>query len=248
MNPPKLPPLRLTRPDPAYRLSPTDRVRVRPGFDVDALEKLMGMISPPLRAQILRSFLILTTEELASGPRPGWLTQLNDPHTGEADPVLQAVLGEVYAPLWDELPDEALEIPNYTFYPGRERAKERREARRREQPHPPGVPDPSFHLSEADRDRLRPGFDPDALERLLRMVRPGQRQEFLQSFQWPEEGKPFEELVHLGDPELQAALEEVWAPFWERLPPGELETDTSDRPGKALARARRAARQVPRQD
>lgn len=133
MSSPPLKPLRLATPDPSFRLSPEDRARVRSNFDADALERLMGMIHPDLRRQILRNFLLLEPHELEPGERQGWVTELYDPFTGQVDPVLQAVLEDVYAPLWDEVSDEALNTSHSYFYPGRERAKQRRAARQKEQ-------------------------------------------------------------------------------------------------------------------
>ena len=133
MSNPPLKPLRLATPDPSFRLTPAERSKVRPGFDADALERLMGMINPDLRRQTLRAFLVLEPHELEPGERYGWITELHDPFTGQIDPKLQAVLEEVYAPLWDEVSDADLNNPHSYFYPGRERAKQRREARKQEQ-------------------------------------------------------------------------------------------------------------------
>jgi hypothetical protein len=48
--------------------------------------------------------------------------------------------------------------------------------------------------------------------------------------------------MKLGDPSLQPLLDEVWAPMWEQFPPGAIEIEDKDFPGRELARARRDAR------
>jgi hypothetical protein len=102
------------------------------------------------------------------------------------------------------------------------------------------APDPAFQLSPQDRDELAPGFDADALERLLREIRPDMRGEILAYFQ---KGKTASRghLVQIFDPHLQTILEEVWAPFWENAPDQALDEDWYGMPGREIARARRAA-------
>lgn len=121
-------PLRLAMPDPSFRLSLEERAKVRPEFDADALERLLGMIHPDLRREIMRNFIAVKPEELDPGERIGWITELYDPATGQIDSQLQAVLEEVYAPLWETVSDADLNNPHSYFYPGLERAKARREA------------------------------------------------------------------------------------------------------------------------
>jgi hypothetical protein len=104
--------------------------------------------------------------------------------------------------------------------------------------------DPNFRLTDADRQQLRRFFDLDALERLLSHVPSERRPEILQAFQIPTDNE-VRELWYLGDPELQEMLEEVWAPFWQRMPLESVEADDSDRPGKRLAIARRQAEPFP---
>ena len=100
------------------------------------------------------------------------------------------------------------------------------------------APDPAFHLSADDRATLAPEFDADALERLLRQVRPDMRTEILSHFQV---GQARGHLVEIHDPRLQAVLEEVWAPFWENTPDKALEENWYRMPGREIAKARRAA-------
>ncbi|HEX8393431.1 MAG TPA: hypothetical protein VF665_13890 [Longimicrobium sp.] len=105
------------------------------------------------------------------------------------------------------------------------------------------TPDPSFRLTAQDRARIRPGYDVDALERLLAAVIPPVRAGLLSSFTMPEH--PAQRVgvtVQMGDPALQPLLDEVWAPMWE-LYPDMLDTETKDYPGREIARQRRARKQ-----
>lgn len=99
---------------------------------------------------------------------------------------------------------------------------------------------PSFHLTPAQRASVRPEFDVDALERLLRMLPEARRARVLGCFQKDEDpSRGF--LVSLGDPALDAVLEEVWAPYWRQAPDEALTQDGDPIPGKRIERARRAA-------
>jgi len=109
-------PLRLAAPDATYRLSGEDRAKVQEGFDADALERLLGLVRPDMRQELLAHFQV--GEE--GGPRRGRIVQLNDPE-------LQRVLEEVWAPMWDGFPDEALDATGDPL-PGRSVAKQRRAA------------------------------------------------------------------------------------------------------------------------
>lgn len=84
------------------------------------------------------------------------------------------------------------------------------------------APDPAFQLSAETRAALATGFDADALERLLQQIRPDMRGEILSYFQV---GKSRGHLVEIHDPQLQAILEEVWAPFWDNVPDQGLDAD-----------------------
>ena len=119
MTDPDYKPLALRRPEANYRLSDADRAKVIAGFDVGALERLIGMVRPDMRVEVLRHFQVGEPGERKRGA----LTQFTEPE-------LQAVLEEVWAPMWDDAPDQALEEAWY-FYPGREIAKQRREQRKR---------------------------------------------------------------------------------------------------------------------
>jgi hypothetical protein len=107
------------------------------------------------------------------------------------------------------------------------------------------VPSPDYHISAEDRARIPAGFDVTALERLLALVTPERRQEILAYFQKPKERRPISQgiLVRLNDPELQALLEEVWAPMWDQVgaTDEEIIEDVYRYPGREIALARRAA-------
>jgi hypothetical protein len=115
-------------------------------------------------------------------------------------------------------------------------------------PPPPlrlSVPEEAFSLSASERARVRPGFDADALERLLRMVRPDMRSEILMHFQFVPEGtgRRYGQLVEFHDPQLQVVLEQVWAPMWDEVgaTDEQIAQNAFQYPGRELARQRRAA-------
>lgn len=123
-----------------------------------------------------------------------------------------------------------------------------------DQPNPATIrldqPDPTFRLTPEERASVRPGFDVDALERLLAAVEPEVRPILLRDFQQPKPGdlKPGEFVtppVRMGDPALQPLLDEIWAPAWERFAPDLLDDDSLHYPGKELARQRRGHRREP---
>ena len=103
-------------------------------------------------------------------------------------------------------------------------------------------PDTMFRLTVAQRARMLSMYDSEAVERLLQMVRPDARDSTLRFFQVAEKPGPHAVLMHVDDPALQAVLEEVWAPYWDRLPPEAIERERAPIPGRAIARMRRAAR------
>jgi hypothetical protein len=106
------------------------------------------------------------------------------------------------------------------------------------------TPDATYSLASADRAKLRRGFDADALERLLRMVRPDMRQEILGHFQLSDgTGRRYGDLVQFHDPRLQPLLEEVWAPMWDEVgaTDEQIAQNAFHFPGRDIARQRRAA-------
>lgn len=100
---------------------------------------------------------------------------------------------------------------------------------------PTYVVDPSYQMCERDKSNVMYIFDVAALERLISMLPPEDRDEVLSHFQYgapgSEEAPP--KLVSFDDPVLQAVLEEVWVPYWDTLPLGAV--GDSRLPGRQLA-------------
>ncbi|HEX6038133.1 hypothetical protein [Longimicrobium sp.] len=105
---------RLDAPDPSFRLTPAERASIQPGFDVDALEHLLAILHPDLRTDTLASF-----QRQAPGVIGGGLIRFEDP-------VLQALLDEVWAPRSENAPQDWFHDPDLRRYPGREIAMRRR--------------------------------------------------------------------------------------------------------------------------
>lgn len=104
------------------------------------------------------------------------------------------------------------------------------------------VPDRTFRLTEEERATIGTGFDIEALERLLQMATPEFRRQLLPYFQVSalREGRGM--LTTILDPELQAVLEEVYVPAWDKLSDWFLNDPGQVMPGRLLARERREAR------
>ena len=120
MNSPNPLPIRLPVADQGYHLTPGDRAKIPPGFDVDALQRLLRAVRPEVRQDILVHFQVTS-----DGVNRGMLVQFHDPE-------LQPLLEEVWAPMWDEVKASDADIKQNTFgFPGRQVAMERREAQRR---------------------------------------------------------------------------------------------------------------------
>lgn len=79
-----LKPLRLAQPETTYSLSPGDRAKLRAGFDGDALERLLGMVIPEMRQEILMHFQVSD----GTGRRFGQLVQFHD---ARLQPLLEEV-------------------------------------------------------------------------------------------------------------------------------------------------------------
>ena len=116
MNIPSGPSRRTYVVDASYHLSPGSRANVMDIFDVTALEKLISMLPPEHREEVLSHF------------------QYGDPMSEEAppklvhfdDPDLQAVLEQVWVPYWYTLPPSALYSDSKI--PGRQLALARMQA------------------------------------------------------------------------------------------------------------------------
>lgn len=103
--------------DPDFRLSAEERARVFPWYDADALERLLGMSLPESRARVLESFLV---PDEPGQQRPLLVTM--------GHPALQAILEEVWVPFWEGYREEDMNAQP-AYFPGRELAKQRRNAR-----------------------------------------------------------------------------------------------------------------------
>jgi hypothetical protein len=113
---------------------------------------------------------------------------------------------------------------------------------------PKAIPDPeplraaradlAFRLTPAERSTIRRSFDVDALERLLGMLTPDARKAYLPYFQFSTEPGEVTSLIQIGDLELQAVLEEVWAPHWSTFTVEAMDREPAEIPGRAAARRR----------
>lgn len=109
--------------DESFRLDAVTRDRIAPGFDIDALERLLQHLDPTSRTFVLDEFLL--PQYRANAPGPGQWRVLK----GFTDPVLNDLLAEVWQPFWDTQSDEMLAEPG-SQYPGQELARRRRESAR----------------------------------------------------------------------------------------------------------------------
>ena len=120
MSSPSAIPLRAARNDAQFRLTEEDRQKLIPGFDADALERLLAWVTPELRGEILMGFQVA---EGRTGSH-GWIVELKDPQ-------LQPLLEEVWAPMWDHVGASDAQIATDAYqFPGREIAAQRRKAPR----------------------------------------------------------------------------------------------------------------------
>lgn len=92
----------LDRPDESFRLDAAERANIQEGYDPDALERLLQLVHPDQRMEILAHFQI----EPWNGQRYGNLVELFDP---KLDPLLDPV----YAPMWKDATDEEVEANIY---------------------------------------------------------------------------------------------------------------------------------------
>jgi hypothetical protein len=106
------PPLTKVERDPEFRLTESERQRLRRRFDHDALERLLAQVPPEQREGILECFRIPEGNEV----RELWYI---------GDPDLQSILDEVWAPLWMGRTVEEIEADE-TERPGKRLAVERK--------------------------------------------------------------------------------------------------------------------------
>jgi hypothetical protein len=101
-------------------------------------------------------------------------------------------------------------------------------------------PDESFQLDAAERANINTMYDPDALERLLRLVHPDHRLDILAHFQIePFDGQRRGLLVEIFDPKLDPLLDAVWAPMWQNATDEEVEANIYGMRGRATVMKQR---------
>ena len=110
-----------------------------------------------------------------------------------------------------------------------------------------------FRISAEQKARISRTWDADAVEKIANLLSPEDRRGFMAPLggipgETPHpESNPHDVYMMLSheDPKIQALLDEMWAPYWETLPPDAL-TSTSRAyrgyPGRALALERRAVK------
>jgi hypothetical protein len=110
----------LNTPDESFRLDAAARANIRDIYDPDALERLLQLVHPDHRMDILASFQMKPFD----GEYRGLLVEILDP---ELDPLLDAV----WAPLWKNATDEELEANIYGMRGRATVMKQRKEVRDR---------------------------------------------------------------------------------------------------------------------
>jgi hypothetical protein len=115
----------LETPDESFRLDAAARVNIGADYDPAALERLLQLVHPEYRMDILANFQIRPFD---GRKRPYFIEIL--------DPKVQPLLDPVYAPAWKNATDEEIEANIYGL-PGRETVmKQRQEMRDRRRADP----------------------------------------------------------------------------------------------------------------
>jgi len=100
-------------------------------------------------------------------------------------------------------------------------------------------------LPDEVRARLEGRFDVAAVEELLATMHPDDKHDFLVSIggtrRAPADGetRDVSVLTRSTNPERQALIDRMWAPYWDHLPPELLDRTDLPYPGRELAKARR---------
>ena len=107
------------------------------------------------------------------------------------------------------------------------------------------VPDRSFRLTDAQRERIRPGYDRGLVEEIFQHLKPDTHAKTLSYFDgsaW--KGRAGGYVAEFGDPDLDVLLEAAAAPMWEDLSVDELRQEVArgGRPGMATSLQRRLER------
>ena len=108
----------LDTPDESFRLDAAERANINSMYDPDALERLLQLVHPDHRMDILANFQIKPFD----GRKGVYYIEI-------LDPKLQPLLDPVYAPVWQNATDEELEANIYGM-PGRETVMQQRQETR----------------------------------------------------------------------------------------------------------------------
>jgi hypothetical protein len=114
----------LDTPDESFRLDEAARANVNPMYDPDALERLLQLVHPDYRMDILAHFI-----GPFEGERRGLLVEIFDPK-------LDALLDPVWAPMWNNATDEEVEANIYGMRGRATVMKQRQEMRDRRRTDP----------------------------------------------------------------------------------------------------------------
>ena len=115
----------LDTPDESFRLDAAERANINSMYDPDALERLLQLVHPDHRMDILAHFQIVPFD----GERRGLLVEFFDPK-------LDSLLDPVWAPMWKDTTDEELEANIYGMRGRATVMKQRHEMRDRRQADP----------------------------------------------------------------------------------------------------------------
>lgn len=114
------PQFRLAEPDRAYQLNQSDRARVAPTFNSDALEQLLQLVHPDYREDVLQEFLIGGPLVI---PSDGRLPRLGGVTASFGDAAIDSHLAQVWAPYWRTFSRGQLEAVTQSPIPGLKEAR-----------------------------------------------------------------------------------------------------------------------------
>lgn len=114
----------LDTPDKSFRLEAAVRANINPMYDPDALERLLQLVHPDHRMDILAHFI-----GPFEGKRWGLLVEIFDPK-------LDALLDPVWAPMWKNATDDEVEANIYGMRGRATVMKQRQEMRDRRRADP----------------------------------------------------------------------------------------------------------------
>ncbi len=115
----------LDTPDKSFRLDAAGRANINAMYDPDALERLLQLVHPDQRMDILAHFQI----EPFDGQRRGLLVEI-------LDPKLDPLLDPVWAPMWEDATDEQVQANIFGMRGRATVLKQRQEVRERRRTDP----------------------------------------------------------------------------------------------------------------